>query len=734
MSSTIVAHSSQPDSLEQKIAALIARMSLADKIGQMCQVNPATDDPVAEFGDRLRAGRIGSVINLVDVRAINELQRIAVKESPQGIPLLIGRDVIHGFATVLPIPLGQAATWNPALVREASGAVARETAAAGVNWTFAPMIDICRDARWGRIAESFGEDPYLTSQLGVAMVRGFQGDDLSAPGSIAACVKHFVGYGASEGGRDYAATNIPENELRNAYLPPFKAALDAGAASLMTSFGDMDGVPATASDYLLRDILRDEWGFDGLVVSDWNAVEQLAAHGFTANRRESALAAARAGVDMEMTSDTYAEHLESLVAAGEISIELVDAAVANILRMKFRLGLFDRPCTDGTGVEPTARQRLLDLSREMATQSVVLLKNESTCLPLDAGEVRTLAVIGPLADAPQEQLGTWVFDGDAARSITPLAALRDISGGRIDVRHHRALVTSRSRDCAEFGDAAEVARDADAIVVFLGEESILSGEAHSRANIDLPGAQAELVHALAECGKPLIGVVLAGRPLTLGNVIDELDALLYAWHPGTMSGPAIADLLFGLASPSGRLPVTFPLDVGQIPIYYNHKNTGRPPESGTIVHIDDIDAGAPQTSFGMTSFYLDSGFRPRWPFGFGLGYTTFEYSDLDVCVRDAAIDISATLENTGRVRATEVAQLYVRDPVASVTRPVRELKGFQRVPLDPGESARIAFSLPTDDLAFHGRSGQRVLEAGEFHLWLGGSSEDGLNASFRLEG
>jgi beta-glucosidase len=598
------------------------------------------------------------------------------------------------------------------------------------------MIDISRDARWGRIAESLGEDAFLASELAAAMVRGFQGDDLSKRGTIAACAKHFAGYGASESGRDYATTNIPENELRNVYLRPFKAAVDAGVTSLMTSFSDINGVPGTANAFLLRQVLRDEWGFKGLVVSDWDSVRQLQIHGLTENDLESAFEAVTAGVDMEMHGDAYRNHLARLVEEGRVSIESIDTAVANILRAKFRLGLFENPYTNPSELPPIASKQALETAKKAALQSVVMLKNDHGVLPLSATELSSVAVIGPLADAPYEQLGTWIFDGDAELSITPMHAIHSLVGHDLDVRYLRAMANSRSRASDSFDEAVAIASESDAVILFLGEESILSGEAHSRADISLPGDQAELVRRIRETGKPVVAVILAGRPLTLTNIVDQVDAILFAWHPGTMGGPAIADLLFGVESPSGKLPATFPRMVGQIPIYYNQKNTGKPPSPDTVVHIDDIDAHAPQLSFGMTAFHLDAGYTPLYAFGHGLSYAEFKYRNIEVSAHEIGlgdtVTVSAELMNTGDVAAEEVVQLYVRDLVGNVTRPVKELKGFKRVRLEPGGAITVDFQLHTDDLAFFGRNMQRMTEAGEFQVWIGGSSETELGTEFRI--
>ena len=736
MSMTTATQLNDVERNEPRIANLLEQMTLVEKVGQMSQANASDGYPPDYLGNGLRAGRIGSVLNVVDVDVVNELQRIAVEESRLGIPLLVGRDVIHGFKTIMPIPLGQAAAWNPDLVREGARVAALEAATAGVNWTFAPMIDITRDPRWGRVAESPGEDPYLASVLAAAMVEGFQGDDLSARGTVAACAKHFAGYGAVESGRDYATTNIPENELRNVHLRPFKTAVDAGITTLMTSFSDLNGVPATGNEFLLREVLREEWGFGGFVVSDYNSVQQLAIHGLTENDRDSAYEAVTAGLDMEMAGDAYSNHLIGLVEEDRISIETIDAAVANILRVKFRLGLFENPYTDPAELPPTGSDTALQAAKKAALQSVVLLKNDHRALPLSAERLSSIAVIGPLADAPYEQMGTWTFDGDPGMSVTGLQGIRDFVGHDVEIRYVRAMENSRSWSTEAFDEAIAATRASDLAVLFLGEESILSGEAHSRADINLPGAQAKLVRRIREIGKPVIAVIMAGRALTLTNIVDEVDAILFAWHPGTMGGPAIADLLFGIESPSGKLPVTFPRMVGQIPIYYNHKNTGKPPSPDTIVHIDDIDTHAPQTSFGMTAFHLDAGYTPLFAFGHGLSYAEFDYQNIKADAREIGlgdtVTVSAELTNRGEIAADEVVQLYVRDLVGNVTRPVRELKGFRRVRVEPGQTVTVDFEVHTDDLAFYGRDNRLVTEPGDFHAWIGGSSETELRTEFRI--
>ena len=724
------------DAAKARVERLIDAMSLDDKIGQLQQLDASGDHLHDWLKDAVREGRIGSVLNQVNRELCDELQRIALEESPHGIPLLIGRDVIHGFQTVFPIPLAQAASWNPELVEACAHYAAAESSEAGVNWTFSPMIDISRDARWGRIAESFGEDPYLTGILGAAMIKGYQGENLSAPDRIAACAKHFVGYGASESGRDYDATNIPPNELRNTYLPPFKDAVDAGVATFMTSFGDIDGIPASGNKELLQNVLRDDWGFEGLVVSDWDSVRQLTVHGLTDGDRGAAFEAATAGVDMEMAGDAFAGNLADLVRDGEISMGKIDEMVRRALTLKHELGLFELNGSTPSQAPKLDRQKGLDLAYQAAVEGTVLLKNEDCVLPLDSASVARVALIGPMADQPYEQLGTWIFDGDDRLSVTPHAALRAALPNAA-IEFVPTLDLTRSKDTSGFDSAIAATEAADVTIVCVGEEAILSGEAHSRADIDLPGVQGELISALKATGKPIIVVIMAGRPLTIQSVLDDCNALLYAWHPGTMAGPAIIDLIFGKTDPVGRLPVSFPRMVGQIPIHYNRKNTGRPPSPNEVVHIDDIPAGAKQTSLGMTSFHMDAGHTPLFPFGYGLSYTHFSMWDLYVSSNDLQLGDTLIaglhMKNEGARRGTQTVQLFIRDVAASLTRPVRELKAFQRITLEPGEIRHVQFELTADHLAFNRRDGTYGPEPGEFEIWVGADAHAHLNARFRLE-
>ena len=715
--------------IEKRIDQLLARMTLSEKIGQMNQVSVGGD--ISHYAEALRKGQIGSILNEVDPVKLNEYQRICVEESRLGIPLLVGRDVIHGFHTIFPIPLGLAATFDPALVEEGARIASLEATAQGVRWTFSPMLDIARDPRWGRMAEGSGEDPWLDARMAEAMVRGYQGPVLDTT-SMAACIKHFVGYGAAEGGRDYNSTFLTERQLRNVYLPPFEAAVKAGAMTLMTSFNDNDGVPSTGNAFILQDVLRGEWGFDGLVVTDWNSMGEMIAHGFGVDRKDVACKAANVGVDMDMMTFGFISHLEELVASGCVKESVIDEAVRRILRVKILLGLFEHPYVD---VEAAAAVQYapahLDAARKAAEASAILLKNDGV-LPLRADKVRTILVTGPMADAPHDQLGTWSFDGQKDHTVTPLKALQERFPGKViyvqGLRNSREVRT-------RFDDVVAAARRADVVLAFLGEEAILSGEAHCLADLNLMGSQSELLAALKATGKPVVATVMAGRPLTIERDLPNCRALLYAFHPGTMGGPALANLLFGDVNPSGKTPVTFLRTVGQAPLYYAHNRTGRP-YNGEML-LSEIGAEAGQTSLGNTSYYLDYGAYPLFPFGYGLSYTTFRYSDIaldrEVYAEDGTIDVSFTLTNTGDCDGTETVQVYVRDLVGSVTRPVKELKAFERVALKAGESRRLNVRIPVADLAFYGLDGVKKVEPGDFQLWVAADSASGEPLSFQVE-
>lgn len=712
------------DPIEQKVDELLAQMTLREKIGQMNQLSGGwwVVDQAAE-------GMVGSILNVVDPAEINAVQKAAVEKSRLGIPVLVSRDVIHGFHTIFPIPLGQAASFDVELAEQGARIAAKEATTWGIRWTFSPMLDIARDPRWGRVAEGSGEDPYLDAQMGAAMVRGYQGGGVGDPTAMAACIKHFVGYGAAEGGRDYNTTMISERSLRNTYLPPFKAAADAGAWTLMTSFNENDGIPSTANKFLLKDVLRDEWGWDGMVVTDWNSSGEMIAHGYAEDLKDATMLSVNAGVDMDMTSNGFVEYLEALVDERKVSVSDIDEAVRNILRLKFRLGLFENPYVDESKAgELDYIPEHLQAAKQSALESAILLKNNGV-LPL--AKVRNILVTGPLADAQHDQLGTWTFDGQKEHTVTPLTSLRE----KFNVVYEPGLGFSRDLSTKGFAAMKAAARGVDAIVVFIGEEAIMSGEAHALADLDLKGAQSELLAAARSTGKPVVAVVMAGRPLTIEQDLENCDAMLYCFHPGTMGGPAIAELLSGEANPSGKTPMTFLRTVGQAPYYYNHNNGGRP-SSGTETLLYDLPLEAGQTSNGCTTYYLDYGFGPLFPFGYGLSYTSFEYSGLTLDAQeytsDGTVQISVNLKNTGSCAGTEVVQLYVRDLVGSVVRPVKELKRFSRVSLQAGESRTVTFTLPVEELAFWGADMKKTVEPGNFQLWVAGDSASGEPVSFSV--
>lgn len=715
--------------IDAAVKDLLSKMTVEEKVGQLNQLSGRGLAP--DMVLMVKEGKVGSILNEVDPATVNALQKEAVENSRLGIPLIIARDVIHGFKTIFPIPLGQAATWNEEIVREGARIAADEASSVGVRWTFSPMVDIARDARWGRIAEGFGEDPVLASRLGVAMVKGYQGDDLSNPKTMAACVKHFAGYGAAEGGKDYNTTWIPEVLLRDVYLPPFKACADAGAATFMCSFNDINGVPSSGNRYLLHDILRDEWGWNGLIVSDWGSIEQMRNHGFSKDLRQATLQGVKATVDVDMENHAYSQHLADLVEAGEVTMEELDAMVANVLRLKYKLGLFDNPYVDEKAVNFYAPASL-EAARKAVEESAVLLKNNGV-LPIDFNKVRKVAVVGPMADAQHDQAGTWVFDLEKEHCVTPLKALTDKCGKK--VAYSKGMAHSRDKRHDGFADAVKTAGDAEVVLFFAGEEAVLSGEAHSRADINLPGAQKELLRELKKSGKPVVMIVQAGRPLTIADDADLCDAVLYLFHGGTMAGPGIVNLLSGDVNPSGKLPVSFPKMVGQLPMYYNHKMTGRPAEG--ITYIDDIELEAGQTSTGCTSFYLDAGDGPAFPFGYGLSYTDFSYSQPKLSStemgKDGNIVVTCEVTNTGKREGSEVAQLYVRDLVGSLARPVKELKDFQKISLKPGETKTVVFTLPASALGFTGLDNRNVVEEGDFNLWVAGDSQSGTPVSFAIK-
>ncbi|HPF51091.1 MAG TPA: beta-glucosidase BglX [Draconibacterium sp.] len=717
---------------DQKIKKLISEMSLDEKIGQMQQVNDGFFGDDEAMKQAIREGKVGSFINMVGPERIAEFQRVALEESQHGIPLLFGRDVIHGFRTIFPIPLGMASSWEPELAEKAMRVAAVEASSMGINWTFAPMMDVTWDPRWGRIAESCGEDPFLTSQFATSMIKGFQGN-LNDTTSVAACAKHFVGYGMSEAGRDYNTTYIPETLLRNVHLTPFKAAVDAGVLTIMSAFNDLNGVPTSGNEFTLKHILHDQWNYKGMVVSDWGSIEEMIAHGYAANKKHASEISVKAGVDMEMASTCYEENLRQLVEKGVIAENLIDEHVENILRVKMEMELFDKPYNAFVSTDTLLAPAHLELAREVARKSMVLLKNQNNTLPLSKS-INSLAVIGPLADAPRDQLGTWIFDGNGDDSTTPRQAFEAILGSRM--KYTPGLDYSRDKSTKGFAEAITAAKSADAILFFAGEESILSGEANARGILNLPGVQTELITELESTGKPLILVVMAGRPLGIGAEIEMADAVLYAWHPGTMAGPAVADLIFGDYSPSGKLPVTFVKGAGQIPFYYYHKNTGRPASKNDCINIDDIPRDSKQLSLGFRSMHIDYGITPLFPFGYGLSYTEFKYENLQISSTempaDGSIILSADIKNFGNFEADEIVQLYVRDRVGSITRPIKELKDFKKIGLKPGYKTTVSFELEARKLQFFNGK-DYVTEPGDFDVWIGPNSDEGLHGTFVLK-
>ena len=718
--SGVRAQRSNQRQIEARIDALLSRMTLQEKLGQLQQLDGESNGNFRpEHLELIRKGLLGATLNVRGAQRTNQLQRVAMTESRLKIPILFGFDTIHGYRTIFPIPLAEASSWDPSLAERSASVAANESYAVGLRWTFAPMVDIARDPRWGRITEGAGEDPFLGAAFARARVLGFQGKDYSAPGKILACAKHWVAYGAAEAGRDYNTTDMSEYTLRSIYFPPFKAAVDAGVGTLMSAFNDLNGVPASANPFTLTKVLRGEWKFEGFVVSDYTAVTELKNHGVAANDAEAAAAALSAGVDMEMVGRLFNQNAAQLLKEGKISQATIDQAVRRILRVKFRLGLFEHPYADETleaGSLLTAANRAF--AREVAGRSMVLLKNDQDTLPLRKS-VRSLAVIGPLADDHRAPLGWWSGDGRDEDTVTPLAGIKAKVTAQTKVNYAKGCeIEGGTTD----GIAAAVAaaQQSDLAIVFVGEAKEMVGEAASRSSLDLPGHQLDLVKAIQATGKPTVVVLVNGRPLTISWIAENVPAILEAWMGGTESGNAIADILFGDVNPGAKLPVTFPRTVGQVPIYYNHMNTGRPPEANNR----------------YTSKYLDIPWTPLFPFGYGLSYTQFKLSNLRLGAQrirpDGSLKVSVELENTGQRTGDEVVQLYIRDLAASVTRPVKELKGFQRISLRPGEKRQVEFTVAPEQLSFYNRENHLVVEPGDFQVFVGTSSEGGLEATFTV--
>jgi beta-glucosidase len=720
----------------RRVEALLGRMSLEEKIGQLTQIAGAPFFPGPKPEDVIRKGGAGSVLWLNDTEQFNALQKIAVEESPSKIPLLFALDVIHGYRTIFPVPLAMASSWDPSVAEGAQAVAAKEARAAGLHWTFGPMLDIARDARWGRIVEGAGEDPFLGAAMAAAQVRGFQGPSLGAPDRVVACAKHFAGYGAADGGRDYDPVYLPEGRLRNVYFPPFEAAVKAGVGTFMSAYMDLNDVPASGNRFLLRDVLRGEWGFQGFVVSDAMAVGNLVIQGFARDGREAALRALSAGLDMDMASNTYPEHLAGLVQDGILPLADIEAAVRRILAIKVRLGLFEQPYTDESKLAqvlalPEHRQK----ARRAAQRSMVLLRNEGRLLPL-AKSLKNVTVIGPLADSMEATEGSWMVFGHTAAAVTVLEGIRaKLPGAKVEyapgpeIRRdigsffddmmpgvNRKPVQTPEQAEAAFQAAVAAARGAEVIVMVLGEQAEMAGEAASRASLDLPGRQEELLKAVVALGKPVVLVLLNGRPLSIGWAAENVPAILEAWEPGSEGGHAIADLLFGDANPGGKLPVTFPRKGGHAPLYY----------ARTLTH-------SPEDGPMYRSRYWDGPTTPLYPFGFGLSYTTFAITNLKVSPQQLKVGskgtVTADVTNTGPVVGDEVVQLYIHQKAGSDSRPMRELKGFERLTLQPGETKTVTFHLGPAELGYWStNAGEWVQEAEAFDIWVGADSLATLHA------
>lgn len=726
---------------------LMGKMTLEEKLGQLNL--PASGDIITGAGsnsniaEKIREGKVGGLFNIKTAEKIRAVQQIAVEQSRLRIPLIFGMDVIHGYQTIFPIPLGMSCSWDIDLIEKSARIAAQEASADGICWTFSPMVDISRDPRWGRVSEGSGEDPYLGSQIAKAMVKGYQGDDLRKNNTILSCVKHFALYGAPEGGRDYNTTDMSRIRMYNEYLPPYKAAIDAGVGTVMTSFNEIDGIPATANKWLMTDLLRKEWGFNGFVVTDYTAILEMVDHGL-GNLKEVSALALRAGTDMDMVADGFLNTLKESLDEGKVTQQEIDLACRRILEAKYKLGLFEDPyryCDENRAKTEIFTPENRQAAREIAAQTFVLLKNENQVLPLQ--NKKTIALVGPLADNRENMTGTWSVAADFSKSVSLLDGLKDALGSNTNVLYAMGtnVVSDAQLDSriSIFGkptkwdnrsqkemiaEAVAVARKSDVVVVAVGESAEMSGEASSRSDISLPENQRELLEALLETGKPVVMVLFTGRPLTISWEKANVPAILNVWFAGTEAGDAIADVLLGKVNPSGKLSATFPQNVGQIPIYYNHKNTGRPLADGAWF-------------LKFRSNYLDISNDPLFPFGFGLSYTTFDYKNLKLSdsglTANGQLTVSVEVTNSGNYDGAEVVQLYLRDLVGSVTRPVKELKGFQKIFLKKGETHTVEFTLTEKDLRFYNSNLQLVSEPGDFKVFVGASSANTLEADFALK-
>lgn len=700
--------------VEERVVKLLDKMTLEEKIGQLTLYTTdwgSTGPTIREgYKNDIRSGACGNLFNSHTVGFVRELQRIAVEETRLKIPLLFGFDVIHGYKTIFPIPLGEAASWDMEAVERSARVAAIEATAAGLNWTYAPMVDISRDPRWGRVMEGAGEDAYLGSRIAEARVRGFQGKKLGDPDAMLACVKHFAGYGAPFGGRDYNTVDMSERYFRNYFLPPYEAAVRAGAATVMTSFNDYDGIPASGNKFLLTDILRKEWGFRGFVVTDYTSINEMVLHGVVADEKGAGELAINAGVDMDMQGAVYQRFLAQSVKDKKVSMLQIDEAVRRVLRLKFELGLFEDPykfCDENRQNTQLLSAEHRAAARDVAKKSIVLLKNDQEVLPLKKSA--KVALIGPLGDNKSELIGNWNGAGNADDCVSLLEGLRN-AGASVTFARGCEVEGGMSKD--DLAAAVALAAGADVVVVAVGEKAMMSGEAASRAEIGLPGAQSDLVLELVKTGKPVVVVLMNGRPLAIPEIADNAGAILETWWLGTETGNAIADVLFGDYNPSAKLPMSFPRTVGQVPVFYNEKSTGRPYDPNSK----------------WTSKYIDMPNSPQWPFGFGLSYTTFQYSDpkpdKTTFKKGESLRVSVTVTNTGKRAGEEVVQLYLRDMVGSVTRPVKELKGFRKIALEAGASKEVVFTLSEQDMSFYRHDMTFGVEPGEFEIMAGGNSSD----------
>lgn len=715
---------SKTASKDKMTEELIGKMTLEEKIGQLTLFTSDWDvtGPTlrTDYQDLIREGKVGSIFNAFTVDYVRELQRMAVEESRLGIPLMFGYDVIHGHRTIFPIPLGQAASWDLDAIEESERIAAREASAEGINWTFAPMVDIARDPRWGRVSEGAGEDTWLGCRIGEARVRGFQGNNLAEDNTVMACVKHFAAYGAAQAGRDYHTVDMSMVSLFEWYLPPYKACIDAGVGSVMTSFNEINGVPATANKWLLTSLLRDEWGFSGFVVTDYTSINELVPHGVAANEKEAALLSLNAGVDMDMQGSTFLENLEQLLEEKKITMSQIDEAVRWVLEAKKKLGLFDDPylyCQSERQKNEILTEENRAFARQVVAKSCVLLKNENDILPIP-GNVKSIAIIGPLADSKRDMLGNWSAAGEWEKCVTLLEAVRNRVGENVKIFYSEGCKT-QGMDRSGFKEAVSVAGKADYVLLALGENGWMSGEASSRTNIDLPGLQNELAEEIVKLGKPTALVLFNGRPLAISRIDNAVPAILETWFGGTEAGNGIADVLFGDVNPSGKLTMTFPRNVGQVPVFYNEKNTGRP--------YDPADP-----DFKYVSKYLDSPNDPLYPFGYGLSYTSFTYSNLVVTVDEQKIRITVDVTNSGKRDGEEVVQLYIQDLVGTLTRPLKELKGFRKIMIPSGETVKVDFDLTAEDLAFYHTDLKKQWEPGGFVAYVGTSSAETISAPFAL--